>query len=169
MLQNDLYLHRRSSLLFPVKICFDRIFVLGIFLGGFNRRCSSYYQAVFSKLYGKHFLMWPPLWYNCKLAKCIPLFLDPYPFIQKSRWLLFSSWSNLNLWLSQELFLSTNLHNVICMYILLCPGRYFRYFWVSTCVCCWDPRTLSLDTRASSNEFFPPYTRLNSLIPPILE
>ena len=50
----------------------------------------------------------------------------------------------LNLWLSQELFLSTNLQNVIYMYILLCPGGYFRNFWVGTCMCHWDPRTLSL-------------------------
>ena len=135
MLQNHLYLHRRSSLLFPVKICFDRIFVLGIFLGGFNRRCSSYYQAVFSKLYGKHFLMWPPLWYNCKLAKCIPLFLDPYPFIQKSRWLLFSSWSNLNLRLSQEYYF----YPQICIMLFVCtfyfvPGGTLGIFgWVRVC------------------------------------
>ena len=50
----------------------------------------------------------------------------------------------LNLWLSQELFLSTNLQNVVCMYILLCPEGYSRNFWVGTCMCRWDPRTLSL-------------------------
>ena len=35
-------------MLIAFKICFDQIFVVGIFWGGFNRRCS-YDQAVFSK------------------------------------------------------------------------------------------------------------------------
>ena len=89
VLQNGSYLHHQSSVLFAFKICFDQIFVVGIFFfffgggGGFNRRCS-YDQAVCAM----HFLMWPPLWYNSQLAKNIPLLLNPYPFIQKSPWLL---------------------------------------------------------------------------------
>ena len=87
MLQNDSYLHHQSSVLFAFKICFDQIFVVGIFFfwggGRFQQKMQLWPGYVF-KLYATHFLMWPPLWYNSKLAKSIPLFSNPYPFIQKS-------------------------------------------------------------------------------------
>ena len=160
VLQNGSYLHHQSSVLFAFKICFDQIFV-GIFFGRFQQKMQLWPGCVF-KVYATHFLMWPPLWYNSKLAKSIPLFLNPYPFIQKSPdyYNVFSSWSNLNLWLSQELVLSTNLQNVICMYILLCPGGYFRIFgWVHVCAAgILEPLAYA---RASLSEFFPPFTRLN--------
>ena len=66
-----------------LKSVLIRFLYFNCFMGGFNRRCS-YEQAVFFKVYATHFLMWPPLWYNSKLAKSIPLFLNPSPFIQKS-------------------------------------------------------------------------------------
>ena len=73
--------------LFAFKICFDQMFEVGIFLGRFQQKMQLWPGCVF-KVYATHFLMWPPLWYNSKLAKSIPLFLNPYPFIQKSPWLL---------------------------------------------------------------------------------
>ena len=66
-----------------LKSVLIRFLYFNCFMGGFNMRCS-YEQAVFFKVYATHFLMWPPLWYNSKLAKSIPLFLNPSPFIQKS-------------------------------------------------------------------------------------
>ena len=42
------------------------------------------WPSCFFNVYATHCLMWPPLWYNSNLAKNIPLFLNPYPFIQKS-------------------------------------------------------------------------------------
>ena len=83
VLQNGSYLDHQSSVLFAFKICFDQIFVVGIFLGRFQQKMQLWPGCVF-KGYATHFLMWPPLWYNSKLAKSIPLFLNPYPFIQKS-------------------------------------------------------------------------------------
>ena len=41
--------------IFAFKICFDQIFVVNCFMGGFNRRCS-YDQAVFSKFMPRIFL-----------------------------------------------------------------------------------------------------------------
>ena len=113
MLKNDSYLHRQSSVLFACKICFDQIFVVGIFWGAFQQE-MQFRPGCFFKVYATHFLiyMWPPLWQNSKLAKSIQLFLNPYPFIQKS----LCGYA----FVSQELFLSTNLHKwylyVICYF-----------------------------------------------------
>ena len=62
------------------------------------------------------------------------------------------------------------MHNVICMYISLFPrtgGTLGIFGWVH--VCADGTLELLAYTRASSSEFFLPYTRLNSSIPPILE
>ena len=45
----------------------------------------------------------------------------------------------------------------------LCPGGYFRDFWVG--MCRWDPGTLSL-YESSFKSILLPYTRLNSQNPP---
>ena len=62
------------------------------------------------------------------------------------------------------------MHNVICMYISLFPragGTLGIFGWVHVCAS-WTLEPLTY-TRASLIEFFLPYTRLNSPIPPILE
>ena len=47
MLQNNSYLHRRSSVLFAFKICFDQIFVVSLpDMGGVNRRCAKSFLYV---------------------------------------------------------------------------------------------------------------------------
>ena len=47
MLQNNSYLHRRSSVLFAFKICFDQIFVVSLpVMGGFNRRYAKSFLYV---------------------------------------------------------------------------------------------------------------------------
>ena len=161
MLQNDSYLHHQSSVLFAFKICFDQIFVVAIFCGRFQQNMQLWPGCVF-KVYATHFRMWLPLWYNSKLAKSIQLFLNPYPFIQNhpDYYYIFSSWSNLNLWLSQELFLSRNLQNVICIMFYFVPGGTLEMFgWVHVCAAgILEPLAY---TRLSSSECFPPYTRLN--------
>ena len=53
------------------------------FYGRFQQEMQLW-PSCFFNVYATHCLMWPPLWYNSKLAKNIPLFLNPYPFIQKS-------------------------------------------------------------------------------------
>ena len=73
-----------KHLLFAFKIFFDQIFVHFCFMGGFNRRCSLIWPSCFFKVYAMPYLMWPPFWYNSKSTKKKPLFLNPYPFIQKS-------------------------------------------------------------------------------------
>ena len=53
MLQNDLYLHHQSSVLFAFKICFDQIFVVDYYYYYYFFEIStedcSYNQAEFSK------------------------------------------------------------------------------------------------------------------------
>ena len=91
MFQNDSYLHHQSSVLFPFKInMFWSDFCSGNFFGRFQQEMQLW-PGCFFKVYATHFLMWPPFWCNSKWIKSSPLFLNPYPFIQKSRWLLFSS------------------------------------------------------------------------------
>ena len=47
MLQNNSYLHRRSSVLFAFKICFDQIFVVSLLvMGGFDRRYAKSFLYV---------------------------------------------------------------------------------------------------------------------------
>ena len=60
--------------IFSFKICFDRIFVVEIFLRASFQQEMQLWPGCFFKVYATHFLMWPPLWYNSKLAKSIPLF-----------------------------------------------------------------------------------------------
>ena len=71
--------------IFSFKICFDQIFVVEIFWGASFQQEMQLWAGCFFKVYATHFLMWPPLWYNSKLAKSIPyIVLNLYPFIQKS-------------------------------------------------------------------------------------
>ena len=63
------------------------------------------------------------------------------------------------------------MHSVICMYISLFPGpggTLGCFGWVHVCAA-GTLESLAYITRASSSEFFLPYTRLNFPIPPILE
>ena len=60
--------------IFSFKICFDRIFEVEIFLRASFQQQMQLWPGCFFKVYATHFLMWPPLWYNSKLAKSIPLF-----------------------------------------------------------------------------------------------
>ena len=47
MLQNNSYLHRRSSVLFAFKICFDQIFVVSLpVMGGVNKRYAKSFLYV---------------------------------------------------------------------------------------------------------------------------
>ena len=106
--------------------------------------------------------MWPPLSCNTvsELKKHSTVFKSSFKSIQSKITLtIISSSSNLNLGLSQELFLSTNLHNVICMYILLFPragGTLGIFGWVHVCAA----GTLEPLAYTSSSECFLPYTRL---------
>ena len=59
-------------------------FCTSLFYGRFQPVEMQLWPSCFFKVYATHCLMWPPLWYNSKLAKNIPLFFNPYPFIQKS-------------------------------------------------------------------------------------
>ena len=71
-----------KHLLFAFKIFLDQIFV-HFFYGRFQQEMQLW-PSCFFKVYAMHCLMWPPFWYKSKLAKNIPLFLNPYPFTQKS-------------------------------------------------------------------------------------
>ena len=51
-------------------------FLYIFFYGRFEPEMQLW-PSCFFKVYAMHCLMWPPFWYNSKLAKNIPLFLNP--------------------------------------------------------------------------------------------